>query len=264
MLTTPDHHPGWTIRPGTLSDYFALAPWHYRAGRPARVARVLAADGPDRAVIGVLVVAFPVLNAPWRALAWPGCYQPHARPRIAAPLPTSIPLTPATPARPEASAGLLPREAARRLNRDVRCIARVVVDPRWRGVGLGACLVRDYLRRPLTPRTEAVAAMGGVCPLFARAGMTAWPIPPSRESLRLRAGLDDLGVEPWRLCCPWALRLRLDAPAFAAVGRLVAAWAAAARSVRVRSLSRDELFARAAQACDHPRWAFTADATATR
>ncbi|HBS27948.1 MAG TPA: hypothetical protein DEB06_00515 [Phycisphaerales bacterium] len=147
---------------------------HYRHARPARVARVLVArDVGTGAVVGGLVVAMPTLNARWRGVAWPGRYE-----------------------------GLDARERAVRLNRDVRCIARVVVDPRWRGIGVATALVRAYLSDPLTPCTEAIAAMGRATRFFEHAGMTRHDIPPPARHARLLDALAHLGIEPWALARP--------------------------------------------------------------
>lgn len=161
-----------TVEAGTIADYHALAHWHYRGGRPATVARVLRAiwrpPGRGGLLAGVLVVSMPTLNGRWRR-----------------PVP-----------------GESKREAARRLNcprRGVRCISRVIVDPRFRGLGVATVLVRAYLRRPLTPSTEAVAAMGPYSGFFVRAGMRAVALPPSRRDAALRAALRRAGVRAWRL-----------------------------------------------------------------
>ncbi len=156
-----------TIREGTIDDYRALARFHYRAGEPACVARVLRADDPDdpddppnphnpSRPAGVLVVSMPTLNGRWRELAWPGRYRAPDR-----------------------------RTAATRLNAELRCISRVIVDPRRRASGVATALVREYLRSPLTPATEAVAAMGVCCPFFRRAGMTEYTLAPSQRDARL-------------------------------------------------------------------------------
>jgi GNAT superfamily N-acetyltransferase len=75
------------------------------------------------------------------------------------------------------------------LNAEVRCISRVVVDPRWRGLGLAVRLVKAALAEPTTPITEALAAMGRVNPFFERAGMTAYPRPTHAHDARLLAAL---------------------------------------------------------------------------
>ena len=54
----------------------------------------------------------------------------------------------------------------------------------------------DYLRSPLTPATEAVAAMGAACPFFERAGMTAYRTPPGAADARWLDALASVGRSP--------------------------------------------------------------------
>ncbi len=155
------------IGAGTRQAYAALARFHYLAGAPAVPAGVRVAIDADRAMLaGVLVLAMPTLNGVWRNLAWPGRYT-----------------------------GVDRHESAARLNREVRCIARVIVDPRYRGLGVARALVRAYLDAPLTPATEAIAAMGSACGFFAAAGMTAYPLPVHEGDARLIDALETRGIE---------------------------------------------------------------------
>jgi GNAT superfamily N-acetyltransferase len=186
---------------GCAEDYEALARFHYRAGRPATMERVLVAveDG-ERA--GVLVVSRPVLNARWRGLLWPG----------------------------ELEAGG-PRERAMRVNEHLRCISRVVVEPRFRGLGVGRGLVAAYLARPITARTEAVAAMGAVCGLFRAAGMREVVVPASGRDAALRRALRRAGIAPWRLVDP-ASAWRLGRSERVAVESALRRWANDASATR--------------------------------
>ena len=158
------------IEPGTPDDYNALAPLHYRAARPATVVRVLRAIGRapsgDR-LAGVLVESRPTLNAAWRDLPWPGRYTRGDK-----------------------------RDRATRLNRELRCISRVIVDPRWRSMGVARRLVRAALASGPTPATEAVAAMGALSPFFERAGMRPYTPPMRPPDARLLDALAHAGVEP--------------------------------------------------------------------
>jgi hypothetical protein len=153
---------------------------------------VLVAEAAE--VCGVLVVSMPSLNGRWRGAAWP---EP---------------------------AGGDKRARARRLNESVRTISRVIVEPRWRGLGVATRLVREYLRRPLTERTETVAAMGAACPFFARAGMREWRLAPDRRGVRLIAALREEGMETWGLVGRRRVSARLE-------GEL-RLWADAARGTR--------------------------------
>jgi hypothetical protein len=93
------------------------------------------------------------------------------------------------------SAGLGRVTTAALINRELRVISRVVVAPNWRGLGLAGRLVAETLPQVGTPYVETLAAMGEMHPLFVRAGMTAYPSPPSAEGERLRAALEAAGLE---------------------------------------------------------------------
>lgn len=147
-----------------------LLRYHYRGAKPAMVARVLGARVGGE-VVGALMVSMPTLNGVWRRASWGDRYSSGDR-----------------------------RACARRLNAEVRRISRVVVDARWRGVGIAKGLVRAYLDAPLTARTEAVAAMGAACPFFERAGMRARRIPAGHRDARLLDVFAHLGLEEWETC----------------------------------------------------------------
>lgn len=155
-----------TFETGTYDDLRALSRYHYVAGRPGPIARILRATA-DGETIGVLAASMPTLNGRWRSIAWPGDYD--------------------TPDK---------RANALRLNHDVRVISRVIVDPRYRGRGVAVRLVRAYLDAPCTERTEALAAMAHACPFFERAGMERIDLPPSKADAKLLRAMARHGVEP--------------------------------------------------------------------
>lgn len=233
------------VRRGTLADYHAMARWHYRAGRPATCVLVLTAwwwpagqhtrgagTSPVPLRAGVLVVSMPTLNARWRPRATVGTSDHTDR-----------------------------AAAARWLNcpvHGVRCISRVVTDPRVRGLGVATMLVAAYLRRPLTTRTEAVAAMGPYSGFFARAGMTpcgssgiaAQALAPSRRDAALTAALSrhrwrtgTRGIRPWQLTdAAWVARRAAGDPALAdALRRWCRASRATAGVARGRACKRPHL-----------------------
>jgi len=134
------------IGEGDWDDYKALERYHYVAGAPAVPVLTLRACARGH-LAGVLVVAMPTLNGAWREQAWPGRY----------------------------TSGDKRRDTAR-LNREVRTIARVIVDPRFRGLGVARRLVRAYLDDPLTPA-----------------------LPVDEREARLGDALDSVGVEAWRM-----------------------------------------------------------------
>jgi len=131
---------------GALADYQELARFHYCRRPPVAPALVGAAwhmvgrASPRRA--GAIVLTMPCLNNAARAAATGDAFvAPN------------------------------PRERARLLNRELRTIARVVVHPRYRGIGVGTQLVRWALEHAGTRYVEAIAELGFVHPFLVRAGL---------------------------------------------------------------------------------------------
>lgn len=119
---------------GTAADYRRLAEFHYRSGGlPPPVAIFSMRWGGE--VVGVIVYSYPGIS----------CY-----------------------GRTRAVGRRVPVEE---LNREWAVISRVVLHPRFRGIGLGHRLVRETL--PLVGRryVEALAVMARYNPFFERAGM---------------------------------------------------------------------------------------------
>jgi len=65
----------------------------------------------------------------------------------------------------------------------------VVVDPRFRGIGLAEALVKQCLATSVTPCVEALASMGRTQPFFENAGLRRYDRPMPAESVRLLAAL---------------------------------------------------------------------------
>ncbi len=80
------------------------------------------------------------------------------------------------------------------LNANVRCISRVVVEPRYRGIGLAVRLVRETLPLAGVPVIEALAAMGSVNPFFEKAGMMRFGTSVSPVAVRLEKALRLVGI----------------------------------------------------------------------
>jgi len=161
--------PKIRIEAGTMDDYALLAHLHYRSGKPATHTRVLRAmrslNDQGEMLAGVLVVSMPTLNGAWRDRPWPRFFSGGDK-----------------------------ADNATAINTHLRCISRVVVESRSRGLGIASGLVRAYLDHPDTVATEAIAAMGSVCPFFERAGMVSYELLPAKPELRLFDALDAAGV----------------------------------------------------------------------
>lgn len=197
--------PSIVVVEGDRDELMMLSGFHYRGGMPATIDRVLAARDPrDGALLGVLATSHPTLNARWRKLVWGDRFEISDK-----------------------------RERAAKLNRELRTISRVIVDPRVRGLGVAGRLVRAYLRDASTPCTEAVASMGRVCPFFERAGMRAYRLERSRADAEFLEALEAWGIERWRLAMPRSAWARAERAA--GRGRVVCAlqrWAMSSRRSR--------------------------------
>lgn len=193
------------IETGSIEDWRMLAALHYRAGWPATLVGVLRAcvevEG-RRELAGVLVVSMPTLNGAWRKTAWP-----------------------------ELFGGRKGRtETAQEINRNIRTISRVVVEPRFRGMSVGRRLVERYLADPLTACTETIAAMAGVTPMFERAGMRRVCVPRGEADERLARVLRAAGVRAERLVDEELLAVELRR--VPRLERALRVWAAATPGVR--------------------------------
>jgi len=179
----------FVIERGAMDDYQALAVHHYKGGRPVTVKTVYAmydreasdvcarframsgigggAESECGCLVGVLVLSLPRLSCQLRDVATGGRY-----------------------------VKLEPSYRGKMLNREVRVISRVVIDPRYRGSGLAVRLVKHALENAETVYTEALAAMGRVNPFFERAGMVKYERPVLPEHARLLDVMGELGIEP--------------------------------------------------------------------
>jgi hypothetical protein len=198
---------------GSLADYRALARFHYRGEHPGAVTCILRAvlDRPtvvgrylqrpsQRERVGVIVRSLPHLACEMRDLATNRRYR-----------------------------GLTLRESAIMLNREVRTISRVVIDPRFRGCGLAVRLVRSMLNEIEhgVAYIEALASMGRVNPMFERAGMARFDPPPRPADARLIDALEAAGIAPVVLCSRRMFldRMnRLDSSAREFIGRELRRW----------------------------------------
>jgi GNAT superfamily N-acetyltransferase len=227
------------IERGTVADYHALAPFHYRAAhpglattvfravdvRPTVVGRYLSRElGPP--IAGVLVVARPRLACRWREMATGDRYR-----------------------------SLGQRDGAAMVNREVRTISRVVIEPRYRGQGLAVRLVRKALAEPEDGivLTEAIAAMGRVSPFFEQAGMRRYDTPRRTDHARVLDALRHVAITPGTFLSTDQLvahLTRLSAPERAFLDRELRCWCQAAKRMTGKiceSLCLDDLLRLARQ-----------------
>ncbi len=161
------------IQPGGIADYHALSPFHYRSTPLGPIAGVWAMRDPaigDQPA-GVIVYTYPVPNCAGRKAA--GHFFPQTD----------------------------KRQNLHWLNASVRCIGRVIIEPRYRGIGAAAKLVRQTLPLVGTPLVESMAVMARFNAFFENAGMMRFDVPTSDRAKRLtdtlgQAGIPDLTLSP--------------------------------------------------------------------
>jgi hypothetical protein len=181
-------HTMLTVVTGDLDDYKQLALYHYRDRQPVAVKAVFClkprktlATSTGRAV-GVIVYVMPNPRVEMRAVATG-----------------------------ETFAGLDRQTELALLNRNIRCIARVVIEPRFRGIGLASRLVRETMPRMNVPIIEALGVMPRVNPFLERGGMKAYEPGVAVHHVELIEALDAVGIEERHLIDPPAVQKRLDA-----------------------------------------------------
>jgi len=185
---------GITIEKGEMSDWKGLAEFHYRGHTLGPVDKVFVMRNKEvrslesgvkrqeirtrREKVGVIVYGMPIAELRARNVVLQRRYGGFADRRM----------------------GL------RLLNQEMRCISRVVIHPQYRGIGLGAHLVRETLPQAGTRMVEALAMMGRVNPFFERAGMKRYEGVVSAAAERLLEALREVGIEKNQLTDPGRLR----------------------------------------------------------
>lgn len=176
------------IAPGCLDDYKKLAHFHYRDSRlgpfvaifAIRLAKALGVRlGTE--TVGVIVYTMPSVGAELRNLATDNLFT-----------------------------GLDKGTRLALINRNIRCISRVVVEPRFRGLGLASRLVRETMPKMDVPIIEAMAVMGLVNPFFEKAGMRAYKAKMPGRCAQLVEAFSMIGIEKEELTDSEVVQRKLD------------------------------------------------------
>ena len=165
---------------GDIEDYKALADYHYRdkslgpfsaifALRPT--AGLYGASGIT--TVGVIVYRMPCPALELRDIATGGIFTGFDRA-------TQLAL----------------------VNKNIRCISRVIIEPRFRSLGLATRLVRETMPQVNVPVVEAMAVMGVVNPFFEKAGMRPYTAPLPERCAELIEAFSLVGIEQHHLIEP--------------------------------------------------------------
>jgi GNAT superfamily N-acetyltransferase len=159
------------IEQAAYADYKTLSQFHYRSSRCAAPRKIFALKRGNE-LCGIIIYAYPSPFCFGRSQVWKG--------------------------------------TLKQLTQEVSVISRVVVHPKYRGIGMGEKLVRETLALCGTPFVEAVAVMARYNPFFEKAGMQR--ITESKPNTRLTvalASLEKLGFDSALLANPSYCRERI-------------------------------------------------------
>jgi GNAT superfamily N-acetyltransferase len=96
------------------------------------------------------------------------------------------------------------------VNKYVRCISRVIIEPRYRGLGLASRLVAETMGKVGATIVEAMAVMGAVHPFFEKAGMKRYEGKASVGSSKLVEAMEMVGIDQLEFIDPQAVQDKLD------------------------------------------------------
>ena len=97
------------------------------------------------------------------------------------------------------------------VNKNIRCISRVIIDPRFRGIGLASWLVAQTMAKVEIPIVESLAVMGKVNPFFEKAGMKSYSANIPSRCLQLKEAFSTVGIEEAELVSPSIVHEKTEA-----------------------------------------------------
>jgi len=173
---------------GDLDDYKALSHYHYRDRRIGPYAAIFtlkpdrtSALRPDKKTVGVIVYTMPTPGLQLRNIATDNLFVGFDKG-------TQLAL----------------------VNKNIRSISRVIIEPRFRSLGLASRLVRETMAKMDVPIIEAMAVMGLVNPFFEKAGMTTFTAKMPARCIQLLEAFSMAGIEKEELIDPREVQYKLD------------------------------------------------------
>ncbi|MFQ6034389.1 MAG: hypothetical protein ACE5NM_00890 [Sedimentisphaerales bacterium] len=155
---------------GSVDDYKALAHYHYRDSHLGPFQAIFALKLHGKKAVGVIVYTMPTPALELRNIATNNLFVGFDRA-------TQLAL----------------------INKNIRCISRVIIEPRFRSLGLASRLVRETMPQLHVPIIEAMAVMGRVNPFFERAGMKPYSARMPVRCVQLIEAFSMVGIEKQEL-----------------------------------------------------------------
>ena len=154
---------------GSYSDYKELSKYHYRSEKTGPFTNIFKLipqkSQLDISTIGVIVYSMPNPCLELRNIATDNFF-----------------------------VGLDRKTQISLLNKTVRRISRLIIEPRFRGLGLAAHLVCKTMPLVNIPIIEASGVMCKVNPFLEKAGMTYYKAPPKTSNVRMIEAFEKIGI----------------------------------------------------------------------
>ena len=171
---------------GSKDDYESLSHYHYREQHLGPYAAIFAIKGTFRTAaklttVSVIVYSMPTAGAQMRDAAMGGLF-----------------------------AGLDKDTRLKLINKNIRTISRVIIEPRFRSLGLAIRLVKETMPLMNVPFIETLAVMGQVNPFFEKAGMTRFDPPVSADCIRLIEAFSAVGIDEQDLINPQIVQKKMN------------------------------------------------------
>jgi len=174
-----------SICKGNMADYNQLARFHYRQHSLGPYAAIYALKIKNRLsineTIGVIVYKMPVPALELRNVATGGILTGFDRT-------TQLNI----------------------VNKNIRCISRVILDPRFRGLGLASWLVSQTMPKVNIPIVESLAVMGKVNPFFEKAGMKKYSANTPARCLQMKEAFSIVSIEEDMLVNPSIVHKKIE------------------------------------------------------
>ncbi len=96
------------------------------------------------------------------------------------------------------------------VNNNIRCISRVIIDPRFRSLGLASWLVAQTMPKVKITIVESLAVMGKVNPFFEKAGMKKYSANIPARCLQLKEAFSIVDIEEAQLINPSVVHEKME------------------------------------------------------
>lgn len=176
------------VLPATLAEYKTLAPYHYRTEPINPTTQIYKISGKQPHTnsfpnpIAIIVYRMPIISIRARY---------HTIKKY---LPK----------------GCTPQERLKFVNKNIQYLARLIVDPRFRKIGLATWLVADTLERQSVPIIETLTPIDFTNKIFQKAGFKLYHTPAPTWYRRFYNALRTIGLKDQTLTNPMAVQFRLD------------------------------------------------------